>query len=99
MEMVEFMAMVEKHLTKLANGSLKLKGLKALAYELAEKEHIGMTGQRKFAHYTSFSNARTKKFGKAKEVDIDDDVFIPTARKRTPIYKKGEFDSKFNWLF
>ncbi len=99
MEMVQFMAMVEKHLKKLANGSLRLKGLKALAYELAEKDHIEIEGRRKFAHYTSFSNSRTKKFGKTKEIVIDKDMVKVTAMKRKPVYRKNEFDSKHNWLF
>ena len=99
MEMIEFMALVEKNLTKLANGSLKLKGLKSIAYELAEKDHVALEGKRKFSHYTSFSNSRTKKFGKTKEIVIDKDMVKVTAMKRKQVYRRTEFDSKFNWLF
>ena len=99
MEMIEFMALVEKNLTKLANGSLKLKGLKSIAYELAEKDHVALEGKRKFSHYTSFSNSRTKKFGKTKEIVIDKDMVKVTSMKRKQVYRRTEFDSKFNWLF
>ena len=96
MEMVQFMAMVEKHLKALANGSLKLKGLKSLAYELAEKDHIKQTGKRRFANYGSFSSCRTRTYEIKKEPD---EVFVPVFKKRKPVYQKTEFDSKFNWLF
>jgi len=77
MEMVEFMALVEKHLKALANGSLRLKGLKSLAYELAEKEHIKLTGQRRFANYGSFSSCRTRTYEPKKE--DEGEVYVPTA--------------------
>lgn len=99
MELVDFITSVDNHLKRLANGSLKLKGLKSLAYELAEKDHIAAEGKRKFSHYTSFSNSRTKKFGKTKEIVIDKDMVKVTAMKRKPVYRKNEFDSKHNWLF
>ena len=99
MELVDFITSVGNHLKKLANGSLKLKGLKALAYELAEKDHAALEGKRKFSHYTSFSNSRTKKFGRAKEIVIDKDIVKVTAMKRKQVYRRTEFDSKFNWLF
>ena len=94
----EFMAMVENHLTKLAGGSMKLKGLKALAYELAEKDHINMTGQRRFANYGSFSSCRTRTY-EPKTNTSGEKIFVASSKKRAPVYKKTEFDSKFNWLF
>ncbi|HQW03004.1 MAG TPA: hypothetical protein PLR30_11030 [Saprospiraceae bacterium] len=99
MELVDFITSVDNHLKRLANGSLKLKGLKSLAYELAEKDHVALEGKRKFSHYTSFSNSRTKKFGKTKEIVIDKDMVKVTAMKRKQVYRRTEFDSKFNWLF
>lgn len=65
---------------------------KRLAYKLTEDDHMALLGRTKFKHFESFQVCRAN-YNKVFSEEPKPKV------KRKAVYKKTEWDSKFNWLF
>lgn len=70
------------------------KGRNHIAYDLAEAECVKRTGSRMYRHYEYFMAEKPDRD------KIPNDNVKPVFKKKKPVvYKRTEFDSKFNWLF
>lgn len=95
----EFVDLYHAMIEKIKASGVRMKGYGGLAYDMAEKEHIRLHGVRKYASHNSFMSCRSNN-DKSKYQDNDKPAFVPVfKKKRKPVFKRTEFDSKFNWLF
>lgn len=104
MDHQEFLDIHTAMIEKIKASGVKMKWYGALAYEMAEKEHILLYGEKKYASYQSFmscrSNNKKGRYQEPGDTDNDKPDFVPVfKKKRQPVFRRTEFDSKFNWLF
>jgi len=94
MDHKEFKALHTAMIEKIKASGVKMKWYGPLAYDMAEKECIRLTGDRMYTNYNAFMTWWHKRKG------LEDVDFVPVLKKkRQPVFRRTEFDSKFNWLF